>query len=193
MRSAGVGQKQLNSALFAKHFFRFRRPTAILNNASLNAISSLDYPYKFANKNLITSQHDSGNVAIGCRQVICTFAVGRRVMKLQINFKSLEWWYWFVTLIAMIIGFLGMVQGFYGVIFVSVVQTVHFSVSRGFTAFPTQVRFVYGLFTIAALFDPTRILYWVLLIGTIMVVLFNRCFIATVLKLMPCNRNETLL
>ena len=94
-------------------------------------------------------------------------------MKLQINFKSLEWWYWFVTLIAMIIGLLGMVQGFYGVIFVSVVQTVHFSVSRGFTAFPTQVRFVYGLFTIAALFDPTRIFYGVLLIGTIMVVLFN--------------------
>jgi hypothetical protein len=114
-------------------------------------------------------------------------------MKLQINFKTLEWWYWFVTLIAMIIGLLGMVQGFYGVIFVSVVQTVHFSASRGFTAFPTQVRFVYGLFTIAALFDPTRILYWVLLIGTIMVVLFNRCFIATVLKLMPWNRNETLL
>ena len=114
-------------------------------------------------------------------------------MKLQINFTSLEWWYWFVTLIAMIIGLLGMVQGFYGVIFVSVVQTFHFSVSRGFSAFPTQVRFVYGLFTIAALFDPTRIFYGVLLIGTIMVVLFNSCFIAKVLMLMPWNKSETLL
>ncbi len=113
-------------------------------------------------------------------------------MELQINFKSLEWWYWCVTLIAMIIGLLGMVQGFYGVIFVSVVQTIHFSVSRGFTAFPTQVRLVYGLFAIAALFDPTRIFYWALLIGTIMVVLFDRCMIARMLKLMPWNRNETL-
>ena len=173
------------------YFPAFAGQRLYLMYASLNAISSLDYPYKFANKNLITSQHDSGNVAIGCRQVICTFALGRRVMKLQINFKSLEWWYWFVTLIAMITGLLGMVQGFYGVIFVSVVQTVHFSVSRGFTAFPTQVRFVYGLFTIAALFDPTRIFYGVLLIGTIMVVLFNSCFIAKVLMLMPWNRNET--
>ena len=119
------------------------------------------------------------------------------MVKLQINFKSLEWWYWCVTLIAMIIGLLGMVQGFYGVIFVSVVQTIHFSVSRGFTAFPTQVRLVYGLFAIAALFDPTRIFYWALLIGTIMVVLFDRCMIARMLKLMPdavltsCNSRST--
>ena len=114
-------------------------------------------------------------------------------MKLQINFKSLEWWYWFVTLIAMIVGLSGVVQGFYVVIFVSVFQTIHFTISRGFTAFPTQVRFVYGLCTIAALFDPSRIFYWALLVGTIMVVLFNRCFIARVLILMPWNRNETLL
>jgi len=113
-------------------------------------------------------------------------------MKLQINFKALEWWYWFVTLIAMIIGLLGMVQGFYGVIVVGVIQTVHFSVSRGLTAFPTQVRFVYTLCTIIALFDPTRIFYWALLIGTVMVVLFDRCMIARVLILMPWNRNETL-
>ena len=33
------------------------------------------------------------------------------MVKLQINFKSLEWWYWYVTLIAMIIGLLGVVHG----------------------------------------------------------------------------------
>ena len=42
------------------------------------------------------------------------------MVELQINFKPLEWWYWFVTLIAMIIGLLGVIQGFYGVIFISV-------------------------------------------------------------------------
>ena len=114
-------------------------------------------------------------------------------MKLQIDFKSLGWWYWFVTLIAMILGLSGVVEGFIVVILVSIAQTVHFSISRGFTAFPTQVRFVYGLFTIIAWFDPTRIFYWALLIGTIMVVFFDRCVIARVLILMPWNKNETLL
>lgn len=111
-------------------------------------------------------------------------------MKLAIDFNSFEWWYWFVTLIAMIFGLSGVQEGFLVVILVSVVQTVHFIIARGFTAFPTQVRFAYGLLTIIAWFDPTRILYWVLLLGTIMVVLFNRCFIARVLMLMPWNKNE---
>lgn len=113
-------------------------------------------------------------------------------MKLTIDFKSLEWWYWFVTLVAMITGLSGVVEGFYVVILVSVIQFTHFMISRGFTAFPTQVRFVYGIFTIIALFDPTHIFYWVLLIGTVMVTLFDRCIIARVLILMPWNKNEKL-
>lgn len=113
-------------------------------------------------------------------------------MKLTINFKSLEWWYWFITLIAMIVGLTGIIEGFYVVIVVSVIQFIHFTISRGFTAFPTQVRFVYGIFTIIALFDPTRIFYWALLIGTIMVTLFDRCIIARMLILMPWNKNVKL-
>jgi len=114
-------------------------------------------------------------------------------MKLAIDFKSLNWWYWFITLGAMIVGLSGVIEGFYAVILVSIVQTIHFTISRGFTAFPTQVRFVYALFTIVALFDPTRIIYWVLLIGTIMVVLFDRCFIARALIFMPWNRDKDLI
>ena len=113
-------------------------------------------------------------------------------MKLKIEFKSLEWWYWFVTLIAMITGLFGIIEGFYVVILVSIVQFFHFTIARGFKAFPTQVRFVYGVFVILALFDPTYIFYWLLLIGTIMVTLFNTCFIARVLILMPWNKNEQL-
>lgn len=113
-------------------------------------------------------------------------------MKFKIDFKSLEWWYWFVTLVAMITGLSGIIEGYYVVILVSVIQFSHFMFSRGFTAFPTQVRFVYGLFTIVALFDPTTILYWALLIGTVMVTLFDTCFIARVLIHMPWNKNEKL-
>ena len=110
-------------------------------------------------------------------------------MKLKIDFKSLEWWYWFTTLIAMITGLSGIKEGFYLVIIVSTVQFVHFMMSRGFIAFPTQVRFVYLLFVVFAFFDITTIFYWVLLIGTVMVTLFDTCFIARILIFMPWNKN----
>lgn len=113
-------------------------------------------------------------------------------MKLKIDFKSLEWWYWFITLIAMIAGLAGIIEGFYVVILVSVIQFVNFMFSRGFAAFPTQVRFVYGICVIVALFDTTLIFYWVLLFGTVMVTLFNTCFIARVLIFMPWNKNVKL-
>ncbi len=113
-------------------------------------------------------------------------------MKLKLDFKSLEWWYWSVTLVAMVAGLAGVIQGFYLVIIVSVFQFAHFTISRGFSAFPTQVRFVYGIFVIVAFFDPTRIFYWLLLVGTVMVTLFNTCFIARVLILMPWNKGVKL-
>jgi phosphoglycerol transferase MdoB-like AlkP superfamily enzyme len=113
-------------------------------------------------------------------------------MKLAINLKSLEWWFWGITLAAMIVGLAGRVEGFYIVIAVSVVQFFYFVLRQGFAAFPTQVRFVYGIFTIMALFDPTRIFYWALLVGTVMVTLFNRCIIARVLLLMPWNKDVQL-
>ncbi len=113
-------------------------------------------------------------------------------MKLEINLKSYEWWYWFITLIAMVAGLAGTVEGFYIAILVSVIQFMHFTISRGFSAFPTQVRFVYGIFVIIALFDPSYIFYWILLIGTVMVTLFNRCTIARVLLIMPWNKDVKL-
>lgn len=113
-------------------------------------------------------------------------------MKLKIEIKSFEWWFWFLTLIAMVAGLSGTIEGFYLVIIISLIQFVYFTVLRGFTAFPTQVRFVYATFVIIALFDPTRFFYWALLVGTIMVTLFDTCFIARVLILMPWNKNEKL-
>lgn len=113
-------------------------------------------------------------------------------MKFKINFLSIDWWYWLVTLIAMITGLTGIIEGYYLVIGVSIIQFLHFSIKSGITAFPTQVRLVYGLLTIAALFDPSRILYMMLLVGTVMVTFFDRCIIARVLVLMPWNKGVKL-
>lgn len=113
-------------------------------------------------------------------------------MKLAIDFRSLEWWFWFVTLVAMVTGLAGVIAGFHVVILVSIVQFIYFTTRKGLTALPTQVRLVYGIFTIIAFFDPTRIFYWLLLLGTIMVTLFNKCMIERVLIMMPWNKDEKL-
>jgi hypothetical protein len=90
----------------------------------------------------------------------------------------------------MIIGVTGRVEAFYIVILVSIIQFVHFTISNNFTALDTQVRLVYAVFTIVAfMLLPNLIFYWVLLFGTFMVVLFDRCMISNVLKLMPWNKN----
>jgi hypothetical protein len=113
-------------------------------------------------------------------------------MKFKIDPRSLEWWFWAVTLIAMISGFAGVPEGFMVVMLVSAIQVVYFWALRGFMAFPTQVRTVYGAFTVLAFFDPTRILYAALLVGTFMVTFFDRCIIARVLIHMPWNKDVKL-
>ena len=113
-------------------------------------------------------------------------------MELKIDPKSLQWWFWAITLVAIIIGLTGRREGFYAVILVSVVQTAYFWTRQGFTAFPTQVRTVYCALTVVALFDPTRLLYCALLVGTIMVTFFDRCIIARALTHMPWNKGVVL-
>ncbi len=112
-------------------------------------------------------------------------------MELKIDLRSYEWWYWAVTLIAIIVGLTGVKESFYLVVAISVIQFMHFAVSQGFSSVPTQVRLVYAIFTIIGLLDPTHIFYWVLLVGTIMVVLFDRCMIIKILMLMPWNRDKS--
>lgn len=113
-------------------------------------------------------------------------------MKFKIAPNSLEWWFWAVTLAAMIAGFAGLREGFLAVMLVSAVQVAYFWGRRGFAAFPTQVRSVYFLMTVIAFFDPTRIFYAALLLGTVMVTFFDRCFIARVLVRMPWNKDVKL-
>lgn len=95
----------------------------------------------------------------------------------------------FATLLAMIVGLSGMVARFYLVIAGSVVRFIHFASSSGFTAFPRQVRLVYALCVIIALFDPSRIFCWALLVGTVAVTFFDRCIIVRVLLLMPWKKS----
>jgi hypothetical protein len=109
-------------------------------------------------------------------------------MKFKIAPATVDWWYWMLTLLAMLAGFAGRIEGFYAVVALSGVQCLHFLVRDGFAALTTQVRLVYGAFTLLALLDPARLLFGVLLLGTIMVTFFDRCIIAKVLLMMPWNQ-----
>jgi hypothetical protein len=109
-------------------------------------------------------------------------------MKFKIAPASVDWWYWMLTLLAMLAGFAGRSEGFYAVVAISVVQFVHFLLKEGFAALATQVRLTYGVLSVLALLDPTRLLFGLMLLGTVMVTFFDRCVIAKLLMLMPWNR-----
>jgi hypothetical protein len=112
-------------------------------------------------------------------------------MKPKIDVGSLEWWFWTVTLALIIAALSGWTPGYDAVIVVSLAQTIFIGVRTGSAAsFPSQVRIVYFAYTLLGLWGAGRVFCYALLaVGTVMVVLFDRCGIALVLKLMPWNKS----
>ncbi|MEK6743047.1 MAG: hypothetical protein AABZ15_05540 [Nitrospirota bacterium] len=113
-------------------------------------------------------------------------------MKLKIDVRSIEWWFWTVTLVFIIAALSGWTPGYGAVIVVSLAQTVFIGVRTGSAAsFPSQVRIVYFAYTLLGLWEAGRVYCYALLaVGTVMVVLFDRCGIALALKQMPWNKGE---
>ena len=111
-------------------------------------------------------------------------------MKLQITLKKIDWWFWAVTLIFILSELLGWSFGYLVVMGISALQVIYFWIQlKSMKAFDTQVRIVYFAFTLFGLIEVVRFpLFILLFLGTIMVVLFNRCGIALGLKHMPWNR-----
>jgi len=111
-------------------------------------------------------------------------------MKLKIDVRSIEWWFWAITLLLIIAALSGWTPGYGAVIVVSFAQTVFIGVRTGSAfSFPSQVRIVYFAYTLLGLWEAGRFYcYAPLALGTVMVVFFDRCGIALVLKLMPWNK-----
>lgn len=113
-------------------------------------------------------------------------------MKMAIEPTKIDWWLWAVTFIFIITALSGWIPGYYLVMIISVIQIpVFWNRFGSLMAFDTQVRVAYFLFTLTGLWEAVRFpLYLLLLIGTFMVVFFNRCGIALVLKKMPWNKTQ---
>lgn len=109
-----------------------------------------------------------------------------------INPGKIDWWFWPIIFAFMLSGMLGWLPGFYAVIIISAIQSVYFIYKeKSLKAFPSQVRFVYFLFTIIGILDPTRIWYGIMTISTFMVAFFDKCLLARILILMPWNKDVT--
>jgi len=105
--------------------------------------------------------------------------------------KDISWWYWAATVPLLAAGLYGYAQAFYAAMALTAFQSVHYYLrERSFTAFPVQVRVAYLGLLLIAQWQPLYWIYWVQLIGTSAMVLFDYCFLARCLSLMPWNRKE---
>ena len=111
-------------------------------------------------------------------------------MKLKMDMMSIEWWFWTVTLVLIVSAVAGWTPGYAGVMIVSAVQVVYIAMRTGSAvSFPSQVRIAYFAYTLLGLWDAGRVYcYALLIVGTVMVVFFDRCGIALVLKHLPWNK-----
>ena len=113
-------------------------------------------------------------------------------MKFTIEPKKIEWWFWTLTLTFIVVALFGWSQGYYLVVLISAIQVLYFWIRSGSVLeFDTQVRIAYFAFTLLGLIKAIRFPFFILMfIGTFMVVAFNRCGIALVLKKMPWNKQS---
>lgn len=114
-------------------------------------------------------------------------------MKLQFEPSKIDWWYWAITFIFIGAAVIGWNPAYYIVMLISAIQIIHFGGKfKSIIAFDTQVRILYFAFTLLGLVKTIRLpVYILLLAGTLMVVAFNRCGIALLIKKMPWNKHHT--
>ena len=105
--------------------------------------------------------------------------------------NNLVWWYWATTTVLLIGVVMGNAQSLQAVITLNAVQVIHFIIrEKSLAAFPVQVRIAYfGLLFLAQ--APFMFwIFWWQLIGTSAMVLFEYCFLARCLSLLPWNKKE---
>lgn len=107
----------------------------------------------------------------------------------MIDYKQLNWWYWFVTACLLTAGVAGYQIGFLLTIGLSLFQLIHFTIrEQSMTAFPVQVRFWFLVLVLALYPEPMQIVYWLPLAGTWARSIFGYCLMARLLSLLPWNR-----
>lgn len=108
-----------------------------------------------------------------------------------VNYKSVSWWYFLATVIALTVGMAGFQVGFFAAIGVTVVHLVHFAIrERGLTSFSMQVRWGLLLFLLLGQVEPLRWLNWIPTVGIWVQCLFGYCTMARIMSVMPWIKQE---
>ena len=115
-----------------------------------------------------------------------------KLMKFKMEPNRIDWWFWAVTLVFIIIALIGWIPAYFIVIGISGFQIVFIGArEKSITAFETQVRIFYFALTLIGFSETIRFPFYIfLLIGTTMVVFFGKCSIALVLRCMPWNKKH---
>lgn len=110
---------------------------------------------------------------------------------LMLEYRSLGWWYWLLTVCLLTVGVSGHFIGFTLAIGLTVVQSIHYVIrERNLAAFPVQVRLWYLALLLIALPEILNPLYWLPTVGTWALVLFGYCGMARFVSLLPWNRER---
>lgn len=107
--------------------------------------------------------------------------------------KDIVWRYWAATTLLLTGVVTGVEYSLEAVIILNAIQVIHFIYrEKSLVAFPVQVRITYfGLLFLAQ--APFMFwIFWWQLIGTAAMVLFQYCFLARLMSLMPWNLTEPL-
>ena len=111
-------------------------------------------------------------------------------MKLDLNYRETDWWFWAVIALGIWVGVLGVPWGYPAALAVSVLNLLYYIARDGSIAsFEVQIREVWLFFVAVAYFVAGMgWLFYLLAFGMVMVVFFNHCTIALVLSKMPWNQ-----
>jgi hypothetical protein len=112
---------------------------------------------------------------------------------LMVEYRSVSWWYWLISVGFLTAGVCGWPKGFLLAIGLTAFQLIHFTIrDRSVRTFPVQVRLGYLLLLLIAAPEKFRLIYWIPMIGTWVQVLFGYCAMARTVSLTPWNREPPL-
>jgi len=110
-----------------------------------------------------------------------------------IDIKSLVWWYWLATVIAIMVGLIYSSVGFLFAMALTIWQGVHLAIKQGHVfAFSVQVRFWYLLFLTFAYLANFQFMFVSMTIATWAQIILGYCIMARFVALHPWNLNQPL-
>lgn len=107
--------------------------------------------------------------------------------------RSLSWWYWLATAALLAGSLVAWPAGLAVTIAFVALQGGHLAArAHSLRTFPAQTRAAYLAILVAGTWPPLAFLHWLQLAGTCGTLVFDYCFLARVMSLLPWNRAQPL-